>query len=90
MGAEVAVAVAVAPIDGVVGVEVGKADSDGLCVHANARTTNAAAVASTPDFFAYLLNSGRCYPHPSPHTTIGYPVTCSRHPDPSVLSINSA
>ena len=78
----VGTAVAIASIGGTVGVDVGKSDCDGLCAHANARTNSIAAIASTPDPFTCLLNLRRWYPN--------YPVTCSRHPDPSVLSINSA
>ncbi len=81
VGTTVAVALAV----GAVGVEVGKADCEGLCMQPRASASKSAAIATTPDPFEYLNNSRRCYPRPP-----DYPVTCSLHPDPSVLSMNSA
>ncbi len=61
VGTTVAVALAV----GAVGVEVGKADCEGLCMQPRASASKSAAIATTPNPFEYLNNSRRCPTTPS-------------------------
>ena len=72
MDVAVGTTVAVALTVGAIGVEVGKADCEGLCMQPRASASKSAAIATTPDPFEYLNNSRRCYPHP--------PTTPSRAP----------
>ena len=79
MDVAVGTAVAVARTIGAIGVEVGKADCEGLCIQPKASASKSATSATTPDPFKYLNGSRRCYPHP--------PATPSRAPaTPTPLS----